>query len=135
MLTESFWDPVMQSFQWLRLNHLGLVLSKISAVGIVLRSGDSEYQRGLTKVPRLQKDLQDLLHLLRDEVATSITGWHGQIALQQLVSPLVTEIIEHIKTIDAIAKGTTTSSYLPKNCISQRAPRHHPTFRKIVSPS
>ena len=112
MLTEPFWDPVMQGFQWLRLNHLGLALSKISAVGLVLAHGDSEYQRGLSATPRLRKDLQDLLRLLRDEVALNLTGWHGQVILDELVPALVAEVLDHLQTIAAVASGARSSAFL-----------------------
>lgn len=101
MLTEGFWDPVMQGYQWLRLNHLGLVLSKISAVGVVLKDGDSEHQRGLTETPRLRKDLQDLQWLLRDEVVGAISGWQGRIILDELVPALIEEIVDHLDVITA----------------------------------
>ncbi len=101
MLTEGFWDPVMQGYQWLRLNHLGLVLSKISAVGVVLKEGDSEHPRGLTETSRLRKDLQDLQWLLRDEVVAAITGWQGRVILDELVPALVQEIADHLEVIAA----------------------------------
>lgn len=103
ILTEPFWDPGMQGFQWLRLNHMGLLLSKISAVGTVLSRGDSEYQRGLTHTSRLVKDLQDLQRLLRPEVADQVIGWQGEIILDDLVPPLVAEILDHLKSIQAAA--------------------------------
>ncbi len=105
ILTEAFWDPTMQGFQWLRLNHMGLVLSKISAVGIVLKQGDSEHQRGLTATSRLGKDLADLARLLRNEVVGQIAGWQGQVILDDLVKPLVEEILDHLHTIETAAQA------------------------------
>ncbi len=112
MVTEPFWDPTMQSFQWLRLNHLGLALSKISAVGIVLVKGDAEHQRGVTATSRLRKDLQDLLRLLRDEVAATITGWQGQVILDELVPARVAEVLEHLRSITDVASGSRPSPHL-----------------------
>jgi hypothetical protein len=116
MLTESFWDPYMQGFQWIRLNHLGLALSKLSAIGIVLRDGDSEHLRGATPVSRLAKDAQDAVRLLRDEVAGTIAGWHGQAVIDQLVPPLVTEVMEHLETIRAVTAGQRHTPHLQPAC-------------------
>ena len=116
MLTESFWDPYMQGFQWIRLNHLGLALSKLSAIGIVLKNGDSELQRGVTTVSRLAKDAQDAVHLLRDEVAGTIAGWNGQTVLDQLVPALVTEVMEHLGIIRAAVDGRQPSRHMDPAC-------------------
>ena len=104
ILTEPFWDPTMQGFQWLRLNHMGLVLSKVSAIGTVLERGDNEYQRGLRPESRLTKDLQDVLRLLRDEVLGQVAGWQGQVVLDELVPPLVDEVLAHVRRIQAAAQ-------------------------------
>lgn len=116
MLTESFWDPYMQGFQWVRLNHLGLALSKLSAIGIVLKNGDSELLNGVTTVSRLAKDAQDAVHLLRDEVAGSITGWNGQTVLDQLVPALVAEVIEHLDAIRGAVDSRQPSAHLDPLC-------------------
>jgi hypothetical protein len=105
MLTESFWDPGMQGFQWRRLNHMGLLLSKISAVGTVLAGGDAEHVRGLRSTPRLAKDLQDLLRLLRNEVIGHVIGWQGEVILEELVPVLVDEVVEHLRRIRAEARS------------------------------
>jgi hypothetical protein len=94
----------MQGFQWQRLNHMGLLLSKISAVGTVLAVGDAEHQRGLRSTPRLAKDLQDLLRLLRKEVIGQVIGWQGDVVLDELVPVLVDEIVEHLRRIRAEAR-------------------------------
>lgn len=130
MLTEGFFDPVMQGYQWLRLNHLGQVLSKISAVGVVLKEGDSEHQRGLTETSRLRKDLQDLLWLLRDEVVGAITGWQGRIILDELVPALVQEIKQHLATIADAAVGEDRVQIDPEDhalliSVSTRLPNWH----------
>ena len=116
MLTESFWDPYMQGFQWVRLNHLGLVLSKLSAIGMVLKNGDSELQRGVTRVSRLAKDAQDAVRLLRDEVASAVTGWNGQTVLEQLVPALATEVMEHLDIIRGAVDGRHPSTHMDAAC-------------------
>ena len=116
MLTESFWDPYMQGFQWVRLNHLGLALSKLSAIGIVLKNGDSELLRRVTTVSRLAKDAQDATRLLRDEVASAITGWNGQTVLDQLVPALAAEVMEHLDIIRGAVDGRQPSAHMDPAC-------------------
>lgn len=113
LLVEPFWDPYMKSYEWVRLNHMGLVLSKISAVALVIKNGDEEHRAGLTPRSRLLKDLQDVGRLLHPEVALEVSGWHAQAILENLVDALVEEVIGYIALIKEAALNPERFPNLP----------------------